>query len=186
MARFTLLAAMIALASGFQAPASSLRSSAVAARPAAQVYRAPVDVVMSEPSDKAVTIGAAAVGGILGVYVFHELSTAVVLSLIFAYGSTYSNGFGEATKTAGGFAAKAYGKTLEINEQYDVLPKAKGAADTVVTAAANLDANYGITAKIDEQLKLTEAIDSATAKIEEVKGSVTSKVDDLKSKASSS
>ena len=91
-----------------------------------------------------------------------------------------------ATKTAGSFAAKAYGKTLEINEQYDVLPKAKGAADTVVTAASNLDANYGITAKIDEQLKLSEAVDKATAKVDELKSSVTSKVDDLKSKASSS
>ena len=40
--------------------------------------------------------------------------------------------------------------------QYDVLPKAKGALDTVTTAASNLDANYGITSKIDEQLKLSQ------------------------------
>lgn len=186
MARFVLLAAILAVASAFQAPASALRSSAVAPLPAAQVYRADVAMMADEPSDKAVTVGAAAVGGVLGVYLFHELSTAVVLSLVFAYGSTYSNGFGSATKTAGSFAAKAYGKTLEINEQYDVLPKAKGAADTVVTAASNLDANYGITAKIDEQLKLSEAVDKATAKVDELKSSVTSKVDDLKSKASSS
>ena len=53
------------------------------------------------------------------------------------------------------------------------------------TAAANLDANYGITAKIDEQLKLSEAVDKVTDKVNEVKDSVTSKVDDLKSKASS-
>ena len=55
----------------------------------------------------------------------------------------------------------------------------------VSTAAANLDANYGITAKIDEQLKLSQAIDNVSDKIDEVKSSVTSKVDDLKSKASS-
>ena len=69
--------------------------------------------------------------------------------------------------------------------QYDVLPKAKGALDTVTTAASNLDANYGITSKIDEQLKLSQAIDNVSDKIDEVKSSVTSKVDDLKSKASS-
>jgi len=181
-----MLAAIVAVAAAFQAPATALRSSAVAARPAAQVYRGAVDVaMMSEPSDKATTIGAAAVGGIVGVYLFHELSTAVVLSLVFAYGSTYSNSFGSATKSAGSFAAKAYGKTLEINEQYDVLPKAKGAADTVVTAAANLDANYGISAKIDDQLKISAAVEKATEKVDEIKSSVTSKVDDLKSKASS-
>ena len=34
----------------------------------------------------------------------------------------------------------------------------------------------GITAKIDEQLKLSQAIDKAGAKVDELKGSVTSKV----------
>ena len=51
-----------------------------------------------------------------------------------------------------------YSKTLEINEQYEVLPKAKSALDVVTTAAGNLDSNYGITAKIDEQLKLSAAV----------------------------
>ena len=141
---------------------------------------------MQEPSPKAVTIGAASVGGILGVYLFGDLGTAVFLACLGAYGSTLSNGFGKATSSAGEFGAKAFGKTLEINEQYDVLPKAKSALDTVSTAAANLDANYGITAKIDDQLKISQAIDKVTDKVEEVKGSVAGKVDDLKSKASSS
>ena len=56
----------------------------------------------------------------------------------------------------------------------------------VSTAAANLDANYGITAKIDDQLKLSQAVEKVSDKVEEVKSSVTSKVDDLKAKASSS
>ena len=51
-----------------------------------------------------------------------------------------------------------YSKTLELNEQYDVVPKAKSALDTVTTAAANLDANYGVTAKIDDQLKISAAV----------------------------
>lgn len=55
-------------------------------------------------------------------------------------------------------ASKVYGKTLEINEQYDVLPKAKSALDVVSTAAGNLDSNYGITKKIDEQLKLSQSV----------------------------
>merc|ERR1712072_197305 len=106
-----------------------------------------------------------------------ELSTGVFLAALFAYGSTLTNGFGEASKTAGSAAAKVYGKTLEINEQYDVLPKAKSAIDTVSTAAANLDSNYGISAKIDDQLKLSQAVEKVTAKVEEVKSSVTDKVE---------
>jgi hypothetical protein len=180
MARFILLAALLALASAFQAPAASKLGASKLASPARTAM-----VTMEEPSDKAVTIGAAAFGGIVGVYLFHELSTAVVLACVFAYGSTLSNGFGGFSKTAGSSAAKVYGKTLELNEQYDVVPKAKSALDTVTTAAANLDANYGVTAKIDEQLKLSAAVEKATAKVDEVKSSLTAKVDDLKSKASS-
>ena len=53
-------------------------------------------------------------------------------------------------------------------------------------AAANLDANYGVTSKIDEQLKLTATVEKATAKVDELKASLTSKVDDLKAKAATS
>ena len=42
----------------------------------------------------------------------------------------------------------------------------------------------GITSKIDEQLKISQAVDKAGAKVNELKSSVTDKVDDLKSKAS--
>ena len=41
----------------------------------------------------------------------------------------------------------------------------------------------GITSKIDEQLKISQAVDKASAKVNELKSSVTDKVDDLKSKA---
>ena len=184
MARMMLLASALALCSAFQAPASAMRVSQLPAASLAPVRAAPV-MMADEPSDKAVVIGAAAVGGIAGVYLFGDLGTSVFLSLVFAYASTTTSGFGKATSSAGSFAAKAYSKTLEINEQYDVLPKAKGAADTVTTAASNLNNNYGITAKIDEQLKLSQAVDKATAKFDELKGSVADKVDDLKTKASS-
>jgi len=182
MARLLVLAAVLGLASAFQAPATKLAGSSQVA--AAMQPRVAAVQMAEEPSSKAVTIGAAAVGGIVGVYLFKELSTAVFLAVLLAYGSTLSNGFGEATKTAGGAAAKVYGKTLELNEQYDVLPKAKSALDTVTTAAANVDANYGISAKVDEQLKISASIDKASAKVDELKASVTDKVDDLKSKAS--
>merc|ERR1719460_3358151 len=182
MLRCVLVASLAAAAAGFQGPASKM---GVQARPMVAQPRFAA-ARMEEPSPKAVTIGAASVGGILGVYLFKDLGTAVFLAALLAYGSTLSNGFGEATKSAGGFASKAYGKTLEINEEYDVLPKAKSALDTVSTAAANLDANYGITSKIDDQLKLTAAVDKVTDKLDEVKTSVSTKVDDLKAKASSS
>ena len=101
MARFLILAAVLALASGFQSPAavSKLGASKLAAPARTAV------VTMEEPSGKATTIGAAAFGGVLGVYLFHELSTAVVLASVFAYGSTLSNGFGSVSKTAGRCAA---------------------------------------------------------------------------------
>lgn len=183
MARqLVVFASLCAVAAAFQVPAASrLTSSKVEA-----VSRCVAPVAMAEPGDKAVTIGAAAVGGVLGVYLFHELSTGVVLAAAFAYGSTLSNSFGGATKTAGSAAAKVYSKTLELNEQYDVLPKTKSALDTVTTAAANLDANYGVTASIDEKLKLSAAVEKATSKVEDLKSSLTSKVEDLKAKASTS
>ena len=130
MARLFLFAALFAVAAGFQAPVSQMPRSRVAASRVA-----PAAITMEEPSDKAVVIGAAAVGGVLGVYLFHELSTGVILACIGAYGATLSNSFGEASKSAGSAAAKVYAKTLELNEQYDVLPKAKSALDTVRRAA---------------------------------------------------
>ena len=67
--------------------------------------------------------------GIVGVYLFHELSTGVLLALIAAYAATTASTFGDATRSAGSAADKVYSKTLELNEQYDLLPKAKSAAD---------------------------------------------------------
>merc|ERR1719337_206768 len=182
--RTLFVAAFVASASAFNAPASKAAFATV--RPAVSMPRVGAVAMQDEPTDKAITIGAACVGGVVGVYFFGDLGTAVFLAVVGAYGSTLSNGFGSTTKSAGTFAAKAYGKTLEINEQYDVVPKAKSALDTVTTAASNLDSNYGITAKIDDQLKLSEAVEKVTDKIDEVKGSVSSKVDDLKAKAASS
>lgn len=180
MARFVLLAALLAVASAFQAPVSPASRSKLA-----MSRMTPAQIVMEEPSDKAVVVGAASVGGILGVYLFHELSTGLLLAAALAYGATLSNSFGGAAKSAGSAASKVYTKTLELNEQYDVLPKAKSALDTVSTAAGNLNENYGISAKIDEQLKISQAVEKITDKVEEVKTSVGDKVSDLKSKAAS-
>ena len=127
MMRTTLIAALAVAAAGFNAPASK---AALAPRAAVSAPRFADVSMQTDPSDKAVTIGAASVGGILGVYLFGDLGTAVFLACLGAYGSTLTNGFGSATKSAGTFSAKVYGKTLEINEQYDVLPKAKSALDT--------------------------------------------------------
>merc|ERR1719263_2294020 len=178
MARLLIVAALFAVAAGFQSPVSQMPRSRVAASRVA-----PAAITMEEPSEKATVIGAAAVGGIVGVYLFKELSTGVILACIAAYGATLSNSFGEAAKSAGGAASKVYSKTLELNEQYDVLPKAKSALDTVTTATSNLDKNYGISAKIDDQLKISAAVEKAATKIDEVKTSVSDKVSDLKAKA---
>jgi hypothetical protein len=180
MARFVLITALFAVASGFQLAAVPMRPNMAVSR------EAPVQIAMQEGGSKSTVIGAAAVGGIVGVYLFHELSAGVILASILAYGATQTSGtYGEVSKTAGDAASKVYSKTIELNEQYDVLPKAKSAIDTVTTAASNINSNYGITAKIDEQLKLSEATAKVTSKFDEVKSSVTEKVSDLKTKASS-
>ena len=175
-----LFAAALLVASAHGYAPSAMPLAVRAARPVAAA------VVMQEPAPKAVTIGSAWVGGLLGIYLSGELSTGVVFAIAFAYGSTLPNKFGEVTSKAGEIGAKVYDKTLDLNDQYDIVPKAKSAIDTTVTVASNLDKSYGITSKIDEQLKLSAAVDNVKDKVEEVKGSITSKVDDLKSKASSS
>merc|ERR1712127_61595 len=102
-----------------------------------------------------------------------------IFAAILAYASTTASQFGSAGETA----VNVYDKTLELNAQYDLLPKLKSATDTVTTAASNLDKNYGFTSKLDEQLKISQAVDKAGSKINELKSSVTDKVEDLKSKA---
>merc|ERR1711862_414443 len=106
------------------------------------------------------------------------------MGAILAYASTTASSFGGAAASAGETAVKVYDKTLELNAQYDLLPKVKSATDTITTAASNLDKNYGFTSKIDDKLKLSQAVEKATSKVGELKDSVATKVDDLKSKAS--
>merc|ERR1711924_144715 len=110
--------------------------------------------------------------------------SGLILGSVLAYASTTSSKFGGYAESAGETAVKVYDKTLELNAQYDLLPKIKSATDTVVVAGSNLDKNYGFTSKIDEQLKISQAIDKATSKVDELKSSVTGKLEDLKAKAS--
>jgi hypothetical protein len=139
-----------------------------------------------EPSSKAVTIGAAALGAVAGVVLTGEVTTAAAFAAAAAYATTLDNSVGGAVKTGGSLAAKAYDKTLEINEQYDVVSKVKGATDTVVTVADNLNKNYGVTDKIDEKLKIRATYEKATDKLGEVKDQLSSKVDEISESATKS
>merc|ERR1712216_122363 len=112
---------------------------------------------------KGAIVGAAAAGGIVGVWLFHELQTGLILAAVLAYAATTQSKFGNFAKTTGETAEKVFDKTLELNAQYDVLPKVKSVTDTVVTAGSNLDKNYGFTSKLDEQLKISASIDKAAA-----------------------
>jgi len=179
MARSLITLALVASASAFTGVAPAPLSSKLSL---SRVARTPV--VEMQESSKPTIIGAASVGAIVGVYFFHELQAGVILAAILAYAATTTSQFGDASKTAGDAAVKVFDKTLELNSQYDLLPKIKSATDTATTAASNLDKNYGITSKIDEKLQLSAAVDKASAKVDELKSSVTSKVDDLKAKAS--
>merc|ERR1719401_631088 len=98
-----------------------------------------------EPGSKTKTsvgVGAAGAGALLGVFFQQDILTVGLLALAAAYATTLGNEVGDAAKSVGGVAAKAYDKGKEINEQYDVLPKAKGAPDTVVNVVDNLNQNY--------------------------------------------
>ena len=64
-----------------------------------------------QEASKATIIGAASVGGILGVYFFHELQSGLILACIRAYAATTQSKFGEYSKTAGDTAVKVYDKT---------------------------------------------------------------------------
>jgi hypothetical protein len=139
-----------------------------------------------EPSDKAITLGAAALGAVAGVVLTGEVTGAALFASAAAYATTLDNSVGAVTKKAGRLTAGAYDKANELNEQYDVLPKVKGAADTVVTVADNLNKNYGVTDKIDEKLKLSATVDKATDKLDELKDSLTSKVDEISESATKS
>merc|ERR1711957_392204 len=73
--------------------------------------------------------------------------SGLILGAALAYASTTASQFGNYAESAGETAVKVYDKTLELNAQYDLLPKIKSATDTATTAANNLDKNYGITSK---------------------------------------
>ena len=176
----TLLVCLVASASAF----SGITPAPVASKLALSRVAARTPIVGMQASSKATVIGAAAVGGIVGVYFFHELQTGLILAAVLGYASTTASKFGGYAEKAGESAVKVYDKTLELNAQYDLLPKLKSATDTAMIAASNLDKNYGITSKIDEKLKLSQAVEKATAKVDELKASVSGKVDDLKAKAS--
>merc|ERR1719473_65118 len=134
-----------------------------------------------EPTEKEMTVGAAGLGGALGVILFGSLPGAAVLAAAGAYAATKS----DAVKSAGGAAANVYSKAVDLEQEYEVLPKAKSAVDTVVTVADNLNSNYGLTDKLDEKLMLSERAESLTDKLSMQKNKLTSKVDELKDKASS-
>jgi hypothetical protein len=90
----------------------------------------------------------------------------------------------ETVKSAGAAAAKVYNKAADIEQEYEVLPKAKSALDTVVSVADNLNKNYGLTDKSDAKLQLSARAESLSEKFNSQKDKLTSKVDELKDKAS--
>merc|ERR1719311_1734605 len=63
-----------------------------------------------EPDEKAKTIGAAGLGGVLGVVLFGSLPSAILAAGAAAYASTKS----DAVKSAGEATAKVYSKAVEL------------------------------------------------------------------------
>lgn len=118
MVRALLSLALVASASAFggvmPAPTSSKLALSRVARTA--------DVQMQE---KPVIVGAAAVGGLAGVYLTGEIQTGVIFAAILAYAATTNSKFGNFAKGTGENAAKVWDKTTELNDQYDLLPKVR-------------------------------------------------------------
>jgi len=167
---------------------SALILGAGAGAAAGLAWKRPVAALaVEEDSSKAVTVGAAVVGGFLGVYFFGELSPAILLALLFAYATTLNNGFGSFTRKAGSTYNSVYDKTIELNDQYDILAKAKSAADFTVAAASDFDESYQLTAKVDEKLKLSQAMEKVSEKFEVVTEQfpkkISEKVEDLKTRS---
>jgi hypothetical protein len=123
-----------------------------------------------------VAFGAACVGGLLGVYLFGEILPSVLLALAAAYGSTTNSVFGNATRTVGSTYNKVYTKTTELNEEYELLGKAKSAADYAVAAAQEVDENYALTSRVNEKLKLSATLDTVKDKISEANDKLRNKV----------
>jgi len=110
--------ALVASATAFSGVAPPPMASKVAM---SKVARTPE--LEMQASSKATVIGAAAVGGIVGVYLFHELQTGLICAAVLAYASTTASRFGGVAESTGETAVKVYDKTLELNAQYDLLPK---------------------------------------------------------------
>lgn len=136
-------------------------------------------------TDTEAIVGAAAIGALAGVQLTGELTAALILGAAAAYSATLSNDLGKAVKKGGTMAAEALERGKEINEQYDILPKAKQATDTVVTVADNINKNYGITDKLDKQLMLSDKAEEVKSKVGGTFDQVKASVDDFKAKSSS-
>lgn len=188
MFRSTLaLAALVACASGFEMTAprpasvsafSAVRAPRVAAPVVARSSRA---IVMSseEPSSQESATAAALTGAFLGIYVLDNLLLAGILAGLTAYLTTTDSQAGDIVSSGGALVSKSYKATVKFVAEKDLLPKAKTLTDKVVAALAAVDNNYGISAKIDEKLMISDKVASATEKISEVKSTVTSKVNEL-------
>jgi hypothetical protein len=138
-----------------------------------------------EPDDEAVTVGAAALAGLVGAQI-GDLKTAAIFALLAAYSTTLSNDFGDSAKSVGKFAAKTYKRADELNTEYGVLPKAKKATDAVVTVADNINENYGITDKLESEYGILGKLEGAKNQVTEKVDSIKGKVDDFQQKASES
>jgi len=55
------------------------------------------------------------------------------------------------------------------NDEYQLTQKAKGAADFAVEAAKDVDQSYQISSRVDEKLKLSQAAESLSTKVEDAK-----------------
>jgi len=108
----------------------------------------------SEPVDKEAASAMAILGAFLGVYIFDNVLTAGILAGLCAYLTTTEGQVGEISKATGKSIFGAYKKVVDFAEEKKLIPQAKSITDKVVGAAKKVDANYGISSKIDEKLQV--------------------------------
>ena len=167
------LALLITTGTGLviQAPAPSFRSVVYIG---SRVRRASTPFATAQGWDevppKSVVTGAAATGGIVGVYFFHELTSGLISAITLAYWATLpervpEHPLGRFASSTGRTAAGVFNKVVELNERFSVLPKVKSLLDSTGAALQRLDTRYAFTTSLDKGLKLSESASRISSKI---------------------
>merc|ERR1711907_459042 len=144
-------------------------------------------MMSDEEATQAEGLGALAVVSAASLVVTDSLVVSAVLGGLGAYAATRGDSLGNAFRKVGSTAAGVLDKAKELNGQYNVLDKTKGALDFTVDKTQQLNDQYGVTdklgkqaSKVADELQISDAIEKVKSQVQSTTDSVKSKVDELK------